>query len=369
MKKFTICCVIGTRPEALKMIPVISALQKVKSFIIKTVITSQHRELVTQILKTAYITIDADFDVMTPNQSLNSLSANLLSHFENYLTKNPCDLLIAQGDTTTTLISALSAFYKKIPFAHIEAGLRTSSIYHPFPEELNRRVISLIANLHFCPTQLAATNLANIGITQHVYVTGNTIIDSLYQFAKGRTKKTTRKTILVTCHRRENFGKPLLRICQALKILAERNPAIEIILPVHPNPNVKTVIEKELAPIKNIILCKPLDYKKLVTLLKNCYFVLTDSGGLQEEAPALHKPVLILREETERPEGVNCGAALLVGTNVDAIILQSEKLLNNQTHYLQMSQAGSPYGDGKAAKRIVKIITAFFNASTSSVSI
>ena len=363
MKKFNLVCVIGTRPEALKMIPVIESLQKVNRFAVKTVITSQHRELLSQILKSSDIKIDTDFDIMTSNQSLNQLSANLFLHFDKFLAENPCDLLIAQGDTTTTLISALSAFYKKIPFAHIEAGLRTSTIDNPFPEEFNRRTITLLSRLHFCPTQLTANNLAIEGITQHVYVTGNTIIDTLCQSVKKikTPAKNDKKIILVTCHRRENFGKPLVNICQALKKLAERNPTIEIVLPIHPNPNVKTVILKELNPIKNIILCEPLDYIELITLLNQCYFVLTDSGGLQEEAPALHKPVLVLREETERPEGVICGAALLVGTHIDTIISQAEKLLHDKNHYQKMSEAGSPYGDGKAAVRIAKVITEFLN--------
>ncbi|MFZ0218928.1 MAG: UDP-N-acetylglucosamine 2-epimerase (non-hydrolyzing) [Candidatus Aquirickettsiella sp.] len=361
MKIFNIVCVIGTRPEALKMIPVIESLQKINRFSVKTVITSQHRELLSQILKSADIKIDTDFDVMAPNQSLNQLSANLFLHFDQFLAKNPCDLLIAQGDTTTTLISALSAFYKKIPFAHIEAGLRTSTIYNPFPEELNRRIITLISRLHFCPTQLTANNLTNSGITQHVYVTGNTIIDTLCQSIKKiKTQtKNNKKVILVTCHRRENFGKPLFSICQALKKIVERNPSIEIVLPIHPNPSVKMIILKELTNIKNIILCEALEYVQLITQLKNCYFVLTDSGGLQEEAPALHKPVLVLREETERPEGLACGAALLVGTDINTIVSQAEKLLYDKNHYRKMSEAGSPYGDGKAAMRITKIITAF----------
>jgi UDP-N-acetylglucosamine 2-epimerase (non-hydrolysing) len=361
MKKFNIVCVIGTRPEALKMIPVIDSLQKINRFTVKTVITSQHRELLIPILKSRNIKIDADFDVMIPNQSLNQLSANLFLHFDKFFAENHCDLLIAQGDTTTTLISALCAFYKKIPFAHIEAGLRTSTIYNPFPEEFNRRTISSISALHFCPTQVSANNLANSNITQHVYVTGNTIIDTLYHSIKEIkiSAANDKKIILVTCHRRENFGKPLFNICQALKKLAERNPTIEIVLPIHPNPNIKIVILKELNPIKNITLCEPLEYREFVTLLNESYFVLTDSGGLQEEAPALHKPLLVLREETERSEGVACGAALLVGTDIDTIVNQAEKLLHDKNHYQKMCEAGSPYGDGKAAMRITKVISEF----------
>lgn len=361
MKKFNIVCVIGTRPEALKMIPVIESLQKINRFAVKTVVTSQHRELLIPILKFANIKIDTDFDLMLPNQSLNQLTANLFLHFDKFFSENAYDLVIAQGDTTTTLISALCAFYKKIPFAHIEAGLRTSTIENPFPEEFNRRTISSISRLHFCPTQVSANNLTSSGITQHVYVTGNTIIDTLYHSIKKiKTSATNdKRIILVTCHRRENFGKPLFNICQALKKLAERNPTIEIVLPIHPNPNIKTIILKELNPIKNITLCEPLEYMELVTLLNKSYFVLTDSGGLQEEAPALHKPLLVLRNETERPEGVACGAALLVGTDINTIVSQAEKLLHDKNHYQRMSEAGSPYGDGKAAMRIAKVISEF----------
>lgn len=368
MKKFNLVCVIGTRPEALKMLPVIESLQKINLFAVKTVITSQHRELLMPILKSANIKIDTDFNLMAPNQNLNQLSANLFLHFDKFFAENSSDLVIAQGDTTTTLISALCAFYKKIPFAHIEAGLRTSTIKNPFPEEFNRRTISSISRLHFCPTQVTANNLASTGITQHVYVTGNTIIDTLCQSIKKIKSqslvKNNKKIILVTCHRRENFGKPLFNICQALKKFAKRNPTIEIVLPVHPNPNVKTVILKELNSIGNIILCEALEYLDLITLLNKCYFVLTDSGGLQEEAPALNKPLLVLRDETERPEGVACGAALLVGTDINNIVSQAEKLLHDKNHYQRMSEADSPYGDGKAGMRIVKIISEFLTHST-----
>ena len=362
MKKFNVSCVIGTRPEALKMIPVIEALQKIKYFTVRTVITGQHRELLSKILSESNIHIDVNFDVMLPNQNLNQLTSNLLMCFDKYLTENPCDLLVAQGDTTTTLTAALSAFYKKIPFAHIEAGLRTSHIANPFPEELNRRITTMLSTLHFCPTQYSADNLKREGIEENVFVTGNTIIDSLLKCARNIhfEQINKNKKILVTCHRRENFGEPILNICQALKKLVTQNPEIEILMPVHPNPNVKNVVEKELANINQISLCEPLDYIQLVTELKSCYLVLTDSGGLQEEAPSLHKPVLVLRNETERPEGIACGAALLVGTDTDNIVFQVEKLLYDELTYQEMSLVDSPYGDGEASHRISNIISGFF---------
>lgn len=361
MRTINISCVIGTRPEALKMIPVIEALQKIKYFTVRTVVTGQHRELLLKILKESNIRIDVNFDVMLPNQNLNQLTSNLLVCFDNYLTEYPCDLLVAQGDTTTTFTAALSAFYKKIPFAHIEAGLRTAHIANPFPEELNRRITTMLSTLHFCPTQYAADNLKREGIEKNVFVTGNTIIDTLLQCEKNiPCEQSNNKTILVTCHRRENFGQPILNICQALKKLVANNPEIEIVMPVHPNPNVKEVVEKELASINRISLCEPFDYIQLVTALKSCYLVLTDSGGLQEEAPSLHKPVLVLRNETERPEGIACGAALLVGTDTDNIVLQVEKLLQDEYSYQAMSLVDSPYGDGQASRRISQIISEFF---------
>ncbi len=363
MKKFNITCVIGTRPEALKMFPIIKALQADKLFSVCTIITGQHRELLAQLLKSLAINVTINFDLMKSNQSLTALSAKLLQYFEAYFSKQPCDLLIAQGDTTTVLMAALSAFYKKIPFAHVEAGLRTKNISDPFPEEFNRRAITLAATLHFCPTQSSANNLLKEGIQKNVFVTGNTIIDTLYAYLKKNSddeKKSDKKLILVTCHRRENFGKPLLHICKALKKLAERNPEIELLFPVHPNPNIKKVVEKQLSNIHNIKLSEPLDYEALVPVLQKAYLVLTDSGGLQEEAPALNKPVLVLRNETERPEGVACCAALLVGHDTNTIVQQVEKLLTDVTAYESMSRAVSPYGDGQAAERIVHLITQFF---------
>lgn len=359
MKKRTIVCVIGTRPDALKMIPVIEALESDGRFFVETVITGQHRELLEPILQEFHINSAINFSVMRPDQSLNSLSAKLLSHFDRFFSENHCDLVIAQGDTHSTFMAGLSAFYRKIPFAHIEAGLRTTTIHRPFPEELNRRTISMLANLHFCPTQQSADNLSKEGIHTNVFITGNTIIDTLYHYKKkiGVQKPTDEKIILVTCHRRENFGKPLLCITSALRKLAEQNPTIKFFFLIHPNRNVQTVVEKQLAPIPNIILSQSLNYEQLIRLILSAYLVLTDSGGLQEEAPALNKPVLILRNETERTESVACGAALLVGHDVNTIIYHVERLLTDKNSYQRMCQTGSPYGDGHAAERIVDIIT------------
>lgn len=363
MKKHRIVCVIGTRPEALKMIPIIRIIQKKSEISLKIVITGQHRELLSQILSHEGINNFTDFHVMSTNQTLNSLSASLFASFNDYLTYNPCDLVIAQGDTTTTLVAATAAFHQKIAFAHIEAGLRTSKIDSPFPEEFNRRVVTLASSLHFCPTASAADNLKKEGINQHIYVTGNTIIDMLSAYIdKNWVPSNNKKIILVTCHRRENLGKPLNRICEALKKIAQKNPELEIILPIHPNPNVKNVVEMQLKNISNIRLTSPLSYQKLIEVMQQSWLVLTDSGGIQEEAPALHKPVLVLRNETERFEAIECGASRLVGTETQVIVNEVENLLVNPSDYAAMANAGSPYGDGNAARRIVAIILNYLNS-------
>lgn len=363
MEKQRIVCVIGTRPEALKMIPIIRMMEKEPRMSLKVVITGQHRELLSNILHEEGITKFTDFSVMSVNQTLNSLSANLFACFNDYLTQNPCDLIVAQGDTTTTLVAAMAAFHQKIAFAHVEAGLRTSKINCPFPEEFNRRIVTLASSLHFCPTLNAAENLRREGIKQHIYVTGNTIIDMLSHYVdKERVVTNDKKRILVTCHRRENFGKPLERICEALKKIANRHPELEIILPVHPNPNVKKVMEMEFKNTVNVHLTPPLPYKELIQVMQQSWLVLTDSGGIQEEAPALNKPVLVLRNETERLEAVECGASRLVGTQTHAIVSAVENLLLNTKEYAAMAHAGSPYGDGQASRRIVTIIRNHLNS-------
>lgn len=368
MSQFNITCVIGTRPEALKMAPLIETLSANPLFNVHTILTAQHRTLLDQMLKEFSIRPNIDFDIMMPNQDLADVNAKLLLKFHEYYTKEKPQLVIAQGDTTTTLVSALAAFYKKIPFAHVEAGLRTSDIYTPFPEEMNRRLASQVTTLHFAPTELAKMNLAKEGIEKNVFVVGNTIIDTLYHFAhRIETKNNTdKKLILATCHRRENFGEPLSNICQALKMIASRGD-VEIIFPVHPNPNVQKVVYDTLENIENIQLIQPLDYPDLVKNLKASYLVLTDSGGLQEEAPALGKPVLVMRSETERPEGILCGANKVVGTNCEKIVNEVSLLLDDFAAYQKMVVSVSPFGDGKASKRINKYIEQYLTSPVENI--
>ncbi|MBN9230798.1 MAG: UDP-N-acetylglucosamine 2-epimerase (non-hydrolyzing) [Legionella sp.] len=358
MEHYNIACVIGTRPEALKMIPLINCLQQHPQIKVDVIITGQHRELLTQILEQEGFFEFTNFSVMAENQTLNKLSSNLFHHFDEYFKKHAFNMVIAQGDTTTTCIAAMAAFHLKIPFAHIEAGLRTTAVNNPFPEEFNRRIATLAATLHFCPTEYAANNLYQEGIHNHVYVTGNTIIDMLYRYARDRVSIpfNGRKLILVTCHRRESFGEPLKKICAAILHLAEKHPYFDFLFPVHPNPNVKQIVIEKLSNVPNIDLTPPLTYQQLVDHLNASWLVLTDSGGIQEEAPALNKPVLVLRHETERPEAVVWGASRLVGTETNHIVEQVEQLLNTPEEYERMAHAGSPYGDGKAAPRITEII-------------
>jgi len=368
MKK--IICIIGTRPEALKMAPLIIELYKSSAFAVKTLITAQHRELIDQMMNLFDIKIDKDLNIMSPNQSLSELSAKLLLELNQYFLTEKPDLVIAQGDTTTTMIAAMASFYLKIPFAHIEAGLRSFDIYSPFPEEFNRQCAAKLATLHFAPTETAQQNLLREGIKpESIFVTGNTIIDTLYHFARNTDNNPTDynnpKLILVTCHRRENFGDNLISICQALKMLVNKYIDIAILFPVHPNPNVKNVVYGLLQNEPRIQLCAPIDYKEMVKALKNCYLVLTDSGGLQEEAPALGKPVLVMRTETERPEAVECGASRLVGVLTTDIVRNVEELLTDTKVYEKMANAGSPYGDGTAAKQISKSLSTYFNQNAS----
>lgn len=359
MKK--IICIIGTRPEALKMAPLIIELNKTSAFQVKTLITAQHRELIDQMMSLFDIKIDKDLNIMSPNQSLSELSAKLLLELNQYFLTEKPDMVIAQGDTTTTMIAAMASFYLKIPFTHIEAGLRSFDIDSPFPEEFNRQCAAKLATLHFAPTQTAQQNLLREGINpEAIFVTGNTIIDTLYHFAHQTEPNPSdyphTKLILVTCHRRENFGDNLINICQALKTLVNKYTDITILFPVHPNPNVKNVVYELLQHEPRIQLCAPIDYKEMVKALKNCYLVLTDSGGLQEEAPALGKPVLVMRSETERPEAVECGASRLVGVATDAIVSHVEELLTDTKVYEKMSMAGSPYGNGTASKQITNTL-------------
>ncbi|MEO0082905.1 MAG: UDP-N-acetylglucosamine 2-epimerase (non-hydrolyzing) [candidate division WOR-3 bacterium] len=353
----------GTRPEAIKLAPVIKEFEKDKKhFQVEICITAQHRHMLDQVLKTFNIRPHYDLDIMHEGQTLFDINIRVLRGLEKLLQKTKPDLIFVQGDTTTAFVSALAGFYCKIRIGHVEAGLRTYDKFAPFPEEMNRRLISPLADFHFAPTLKAKENLLREGINpKNVVVTGNTVIDALQLALKMNPKidlpilhkiKPENKIILVTAHRRENFGRPFVNICQALKSIVTRNKDVEIIYPVHPNPNIKIPVHRILGNIDRIHLIAPVDYLPFAYLMKKAYLILTDSGGIQEEAPALGKPVLVLREKTERPEAVEAGTAKLVGTNINRIVNVTETLIYSQKEYNKMATVKNPFGDGKASQRI-----------------
>lgn len=359
----------GTRPEIIKLAPVIQEIKKYpKDFEPILVATAQHRGLLDQMLKLFAIEPDIDLNLMEPNQSLDRLTSRVMLRASQVLRETQPAMVIVQGDTTTAMVVALAAFYLKIPVAHVEAGLRTNDRYQPFPEEINRRLISGLASLHFAPTRQAVFNLRKEGIPKKdIILTGNTVVDALLQMRP--VIETTplslkispqNKLILVTAHRRENFGDPLQNICQALRELVKVFPNIDIVYPVHPNPNVQKTIYSLLADIPRIHLLRPLPYVKLLALLNRAYLILTDSGGIQEEAPSFHKPVLVLREVTERPEGIKAGVARLVGTNAQRIVAEVSRLIRSPKAYERMTKAANPYGDGRASWRIVRYLRRYF---------
>jgi UDP-N-acetylglucosamine 2-epimerase (non-hydrolysing) len=379
---------IGTRPEAIKMAPVIAALKRSKAFEPVVVNTGQHRELIEQVIDLFEIEIDRDLAVMEPNQSLAPLLARLLTRIDIALSELRPDMVLAQGDTSTVLATALAAFYRHIPFGHVEAGLRTGNLRSPFPEEGNRVLTSPLAALHFAPTKAAADNLRHEGIADtQIIVTGNTVIDALFMELQRQRQPAVHETIaarirerigadfgqrpfvLVTGHRRENFGAGFDQICDALAALAVRFPNHLFVYPVHLNPNVQAVVNRRLGNIENIRLIEPQPYAEFVALLANCRLALTDSGGVQEEAPSLGKPVLVMRDTTERPEGVVAGTAKLVGANAEAIVAEVSRLLSEEADYRQMAEAVNPYGDGRAAQRILAAIEQFFTPNESVVGI
>src|SRR6478735_2395792 len=363
---------IGTRPEAIKMAPVIAALKRSKVFEPVVVNTGQHRELIEQVIDLFEIEIDRDLAVMEPNQSLAPLLARLLTRIDIALSDLAPDMVLAQGDTSTVLATALAAFYRQIPFGHVEAGLRTGNLRSPFPEEGNRVLTSPLAALHFAPTKAAAENLRHEGIADtQIIITGNTVIDALFMELQRQRQSNVQSAItirmceqigadfgerpfvLVTGHRRENFGSGFDQICDALATLAERHKDHLFVYPVHLNPNVQTVVNGRLGSIENIRLIEPQPYAEFVALLASCRLALTDSGGVQEEAPSLGKPVLVMRDTTERPEGIAAGTAKLTGPNADAIVSATTELLTDSAAYRAVATARNPYGDGHAAERIV----------------
>ncbi|MEG2115190.1 MAG: UDP-N-acetylglucosamine 2-epimerase (non-hydrolyzing) [Hafnia sp.] len=360
-----IMCTVGTRPEAIKMAPVILALKEQSWAEVRVLATAQHRHMLDQVMNFFGIVPDIDLNIMKPNQTLTELTARLLLELDKVLLEEKPDVVLAQGDTTTVFAMSLACFYRRIPFGHVEAGLRTWDMQNPFPEEANRVLAGRLTKWHFAPTQSSKDNLLREGIAnQDITVTGNTVIDALLMTAAkdltlGIELDDSKRLILVTSHRRENFGAPFKNICRALKTLAERNQDVQILYPVHPNPNVKDIAYEMLSEVSNIILCDPLDYSPFIAAMKKSYLIISDSGGVQEEAPALGIPVLVLRDETERPEAVDMGVVKLVGPNYDLILTEAQTLLDDPQAYKAMARGVSPYGDGKGAQRIVEVLKEF----------
>lgn len=364
--KVKIVCTVGTRPEAIKMAPVILALKQQPWADVKVLATAQHRNMLDQVLNFFGITPDFDLDIMQPNQALTTLTARLLLELDKVLIAEKPDVVLAQGDTTTVMTMSLACFYHRIPFGHVEAGLRTWDIQNPFPEEANRVIAGRLTRWHFAPTESSRQNLLKEGIADSdITVTGNTVIDALLMTASkeleiGIELPEDKRLILVTSHRRENFGEPFRNICRALRTIAEKNPDVQVLYPVHPNPNVKDVATELLGDCANIKLCDPLDYAPFIAAMKRAYLIISDSGGVQEEAPALAKPVLVLRDETERPEAVEMGVVKLVGPNYDKIVNEAQILLDDAAAYKAVARGISPYGDGKGSERIVAVLKEHF---------
>jgi UDP-N-acetylglucosamine 2-epimerase (non-hydrolysing) len=367
MKPLRVLSVIGTRPEAVKMAPVVQRLAQAPGIESLVCVTAQHREMADQVLNLFNITPDVDLNLMQPDQSLAQITAAIFTHLDPVLKDLKPDWVLAQGDTTTVMVTALLSYYNRVKFGHVEAGLRTGDKFQPFPEEINRMVAGVAADLHFAPTEWSKQNLLKENIpAEKIVVTGNTVIDALQQVAgkpmPGAANQLLRtfqgkRLILVTAHRRENFGKPLENICDALKTLAETcGDQIHIVYTVHLNPNVKNVVYARLGGTPAITLVPPLDYLPMVHLMKRATLVLTDSGGLQEEAPSFGVPVLVMRAATERPEGIAAGTVKLVGTETAEIVAAARKLLDNPSEHEKMAHAVNPYGDGHASERIVQAI-------------
>ena len=372
-----ILIVFGTRPEAIKMAPLVKEFQKhTDNFETKVCVTAQHREMLDQVLDLFEITPDYDLDIMKPGQDLYDVTSNVLLGMKSVLTDFEPDVVFVHGDTSTTFAASLASFYQQIPVAHIEAGLRTGDIYSPWPEEANRQLTTQITAYHFAPTETSKTNLLKENVNeQNIEVTGNTVIDALF-LALDKIKNSKelqnkihqslitnhyspqddRKIILVTGHRRENHGQGFINICSALKEIALSNPDIDIVYPVHLNPNVQKPVKQLLSGIDNVYLIEPLQYEQFIYMMDKSYFIITDSGGVQEEAPSLGKPVLVMRDTTERPEALDAGTVKLVGTNTELIIKEAQELIDNEEAYEFMSKASNPYGDGHACEKIISFL-------------
>ena len=366
MEKIKVMTVFGTRPEAIKMAPLVRALEGCGNTESIVCVTAQHRQMLDQVLEIFQIQPDYDLDIMEPRQTLATITEKSLRGLDTVLDEARPDIVLVHGDTSTTFAGALAAFYHKIPVGHVEAGLRTFDKYSPFPEEMNRKLVSSIADLYFCPTVNNQKNLLKEGITEGLFVTGNTVIDALrttvredYHFATEELNHLPygeKKVILVTCHRRENYGEPMKNIMLALRQIAEENQDVELVYPVHLSPVVREAVDTYLRGAPRVHLIDPLPADEMHNLMARCYLVLTDSGGLQEEAPALGKPVLVLRRETERPEAVAAGTVKLAGVIQDDIVTMAQRLIQDKDAYARMAHAVNPYGDGQACRRIADAI-------------
>lgn len=367
MNKVKVITIFGTRPEAVKMAPLVKELEKNKKIESKVCVTAQHREMLDQVLDLFEITPDFDLNIMKSKQTLTGITTRVLEGLEEVFEAEKPDIVLVHGDTTTTFAGSLAAFYKQIKVGHVEAGLRTFDKYFPFPEEMNRKLTGAMADFHFAPTEGSKNNLIREGVKESdIYVTGNTVIDAMrytvesgYLFNNEELNTIdfdNRKVIMVTAHRRENWGEGIENICLALKRIVEENKDVELVYLVHLNPVVKDVVHKHLEGLDRVHLLPPLDTKETHNLMNKCYLVMTDSGGLQEEAPHLGKPVLVLRDVTERPEALEAGTVKLIGTDVDKIVSTANLLINNKESYEKMSKSINPYGDGEASNRIIDAI-------------
>ena len=371
MRKLKIISIFGTRPEAIKMCPLVKALEKSEKIESIVCVTAQHREMLDNVLEMFDVKADYDLDIMSHGQTIVDVSNKVLNGVDKVIKDCNPDIVLVHGDTSTTLNAALAAFYNKIPIGHVEAGLRSGDIYSPFPEEVNRKLTGAIAKLHFAATESNKENLNKENIRENIYITGNTVIDALlsvvdkkYKFTDEMLNKIdfeNNKLILLTTHRRENWGKPMHNIFKAVRKLIENNEDVQVIFPMHKNPIVRNLAKAKFEGIEDrVIMIEPLEYKDFSNLMAKCYLIMTDSGGIQEEAPALGKPVLVLRTETERPEAVRAGTVALVGIEQENIYNKAHLLINNIEEYEKMSKAINPYGDGEACARIVSILENYF---------
>lgn len=369
-KKLHVCTVFGTRPEAIKMAPVVLELNSRPEIQHTLVVTGQHRSMLDQMLRLFNITPDFDLDIMSDRQTLTDVTARVLRGMEDIFSKIRPDIVLVHGDTSTSFVSALAAYYAKIAVGHVEAGLRTGDKYNPFPEEMNRHFIDVMAELFFPPTVSSFNQLRKENLSAPAYITGNTVIDALLSVTKMPAPeglpeiKDGEKVVLVETHRRENLGEPMKQICLAIRDLAEARPQLRIVFPVHKNPAVRDTVYEILSGVPNALLIEPQDYLPFVFLIKRASFIMTDSGGIQEEAPSLGTPALVLREKTERPEAVEAGTAIVVGSDRQRILAESLRLVDDQDHYNKMAGAKNPYGDGLASKRIADALLYHFGISS-----